>query len=146
MHPPSLVTYNITEIILQKWATHELVPMHPDNEFLPAASMWQASASLLTALQHVFNITQRVFQTNCLSCIVHATKRTLSWQTLFEMRAAYTKPHSLTPCLSLFCIFFFSHVKQETDFSQSVESSVQHHFFWSCSYLFFPSSLLCYCT
>lgn len=44
---------------------------------------------------------------------------------------------SLPPCL-FFVYIFFSRVKQETDFSQSVESSMQYLFFWSWSYLFFP--------
>ncbi len=50
--------------------TCSLVLIHTDNEFLPV-STWQASASLLTALQLVFNITQHVFQTNCLSPALH---------------------------------------------------------------------------
>lgn len=66
MHPLSLVKTLQRDYSQKMSDTCSLVLRHTDYKFLPA-SVRQAAASLLTAFQLVFNITQHVFQTNCLS-------------------------------------------------------------------------------
>lgn len=100
--------------------TCSLVLMHTDNEFLPV-STWQASASLLTALQLVFNITQHVFQTNCLSPALHTPPSEHRPGRHYLSCVENTTNLSLSLMLPVYFSTLFVVLSRKGDFSQSNE-------------------------